>query len=199
VRRRARKKKGAKALPALWLFTDPERTPDIEGLMAAMPRGSGVVYRSFGRPDAVEEGARLVRAARRLGLVLLVGADANLARRLRADGVHLPERAVAAARRLKNRRQIITAAAHSRRALALAGEAGVDLAFVSAVFPSNSPSAGRPLGPVRLARLVAGARAPVAALGGVSARTAARLRSTGVAGLAAIEGFYGIRPDRVRT
>ncbi|WP_304169041.1 thiamine phosphate synthase, partial [Phenylobacterium aquaticum] len=60
---------------------------------------------------------------------------------------------------------------------------------VSAVFPSASPSAGKPLGPVRLAAIVRRATAPVYALGGINNKTARRLLPTGVIGIAAVEGL----------
>src|SRR5258705_12983896 len=81
-----------KALPALLFFTDPVRTPDPEAIARTLPRGSAIVYRAFGAPDAAAVGGRLRRIARERGLKLLVGADLGLARRLGADGVHLPER-----------------------------------------------------------------------------------------------------------
>lgn len=112
-----------------------------------------------------------------------MGADAKLARAVRADGVHLPERAV---RGLRPPIGLVTAAAHGGRAIRHARLAGVDAVIVAAVFPSRSPSAGRPLGTMRLARLVRGAGLPVIALGGVNARTARRLTGTGVAGIAAV-------------
>ena len=60
---------------------------------------------------------------------------------------------------------------------------------VSAIFPSNSASAGKPLGPMRLAQIVRLARSPVYALGGVNQVTAARLLATGVVGIAGVEVF----------
>jgi thiamine-phosphate pyrophosphorylase len=67
--------------------------------------------------------------------------------------------------------------------------AGADALVVSPIFPSASASAGKPLGPLRLARLVRLSRVPVYALGGVNERTARRLLGVGVAGLAAVEGL----------
>jgi thiamine-phosphate pyrophosphorylase len=189
---RARKpRRGRPALPPLFFFTDPDRTPAPERTAARLPRGAGVVFRAFGRPDAVQVGRRLAALARARGLVLLVGADEALAARLGADGLHLPERSLAAAPRLRARRPgwLLTGAAHSRAALARAARAGLDGAVLSPAFPSRSLSAGRPLGPLRFARLARGARLPVYALGGVSARTARRLESTRAAGLAAVEAL----------
>jgi thiamine-phosphate pyrophosphorylase len=177
-----------KALPRLFFFTDPVRTPDAASVLARLPRGVGVVYRAFGAPDAVTRGRRLARVARRRGLVLLAGADAALAAKIGADGVHLPERAAILAAGLKRARAswIVTAAAHSRAAIVRARRAGADAVFVSPVFPSASPSAGRPLGPLRFAMLARGAGLPVYALGGIDARTARRLARSGAAGFAAV-------------
>lgn len=183
LKRRART---GKALPALLAFTDPARTPDVEALARTLPRGTGLVYRGFGAPDAEATALRLSVIARRRGLVLLIGADAQLARRVGAHGAHLPERLAYQAPRLRRPGFRVTAAAHSTRA---ARARGVDAVVVSAVFPSNSPSAGRPIGPLRLAMIVRSARAPVYALGGVTNETARRLLSTGVAGIAGIDGF----------
>ncbi|MBS0334032.1 MAG: thiamine phosphate synthase [Proteobacteria bacterium] len=189
--RRAAGRKGRRALPALLFFTDPARTPDPEAIAERLPRGAGVVYRAFGAADAEALGRRLAKIARRRGLMLLVGADAALADRLGADGVHLPERLAHRARRLKasNPGWIVTAAAHSPRAARRAVSDGADAVVVSAVFPSRSASAGAPIGPVRLALLVPRAGGPVYALGGVDNKKARLLKDTGAVGLAAVDAF----------
>jgi thiamine-phosphate pyrophosphorylase len=159
--------------------------------MRRLPRGAGVVYRAFGDPLAEARGRRMVLTARRCGLRLLVGADAGLAARIGADGVHLPERAATKALAIRRARPgwIVTCAAHSTAAIARARRVGADAAVVSPVFPSASPSAGHPFGPLRLAQIVTGAGLPVYALGGVNAVTARRLIKSGVAGLAAVEAL----------
>jgi thiamine-phosphate pyrophosphorylase len=180
-----------KALPRLFFFTDPARTPDPEATIRRLPRGSGLIYRAFGDPDATGKGRRLVRAARRRGLLVLAGADPGLAARIGADGVHLPERSARKARGLRRARTkwIITAAAHSATAIVRARNAGADAVFVSPVFVSASPSAGRPLGHLRFASMVRSARLPVFALGGIDARSARTVRRTGAAGVGAIEAL----------
>jgi len=121
----------------------------------------------------------------------MIGADAALARRIGADGVHLPERAMTTSRRLGPRRRgfLVTAAAHSPRALAAARAFPLDAVVYSAVFPSRSASAGAPVGPVRLAALARSSRSPIIALGGVGAVTARRLAGLPLAGLAAVDAF----------
>lgn len=169
-------------------FTDPERTPDIAAAMARLPAGTAVVLRTFGAADSEAQARRLAPIARRRRLKLLIGADWRLARRVGAHGVHLPERLAHRAGPLKRARGdwLVTAAAHSLRA---ARRPGPDAAIVSAVFPSRSPSAGAPIGPIRLAKIARAAARPVYALGGVNARTARRLLNVRLAGLAAVDGL----------
>ena len=172
-------------------FTDPERTPHPEDIVARLPRGSAVVFRVFGAAGALVQGRRLRRTASRRGVLFLVGADAALATALRADGVHLPQRLAGRAGvvRALGRRFLVTAAAHDLPAALRARRAGARALVMSPVFPSASPSAGKALGTLAFASLVRRAGAPVYALGGVNVRTARRLANSGAVGLAAIEGL----------
>ena len=177
-----------KEIPRLWFFTDPIRIPDPLTAAAALPRGSAVVYRAFGSDDALTTARALRKLTRAKGLILLIGADAGLAARVGADGVHLPERAAHRIRTARRRPDwLITVAAHG--AVAIRRGQGADAIVLSAVFPSRSPSAGRPLGPVRFALLARPSATPIIALGGVNMKNAPRLISAGAAGLAAIDGL----------
>ena len=193
-----RRPSGKRGPPPLLVFTDPARTPDPLALARRLPRGTGLVYRAFGAPDRLATARALAAIARRRGLVLLVGAEPELAARTGAAGLHLPERMAARAHRLRRPGWILTAAAHSARA---ARRSGIDAFVMSAVFPSASPSAGAPMGPLRLALQTRRAKAPVYALGGVNDHTAGRLRLTGAAGIAGV-GLGSSGPDadsRIRT
>jgi thiamine-phosphate pyrophosphorylase len=178
-------------LPHLWLMTDPDRLPDPLGTALTLPRGSGIIYRSFGRPQALEEASALSDLAKRRGLTLLIGADEALARKIGAGGVHLPERMMGQAKRVRARHPnwIITTAAHSPHAIAKAARLELDAVLISPVFFSQSPSAGRPLGPTRVAKWVRATRLPVIALGGIGHKNARLLSGTGVWGCAAIDGL----------
>jgi thiamine-phosphate pyrophosphorylase len=189
--RKSRAGKAGARLPSLWLVTDPDRLPDPLAAAARLPPGAGVIYRAFGRRDALATALALRRVTRARRLILLIGADESLARACRADGVHLPERLASRARalRAKHPRWIITVAAHSGRALRAACRAGADAALLSMVFASTSRSAGRPMGAVRFAGLVRQVDLPVIALGGVNKETAPGLLATRAAGLAAVEGL----------
>ena len=171
-------------------FTDPLRTPRPWETAARLPAGSGVVFRAFGAADAHETGLRLREATRRCKGLLLVGLDAELAETVEADGVHLPERALADAPSLSAARPDwrITGAAHSAEALTRAK--GLNAAVLSPVFPAGGASAERPaLGVQGFRTLVGKAPLPVYALGGVDSGNAGALIGSGACGLAGVSAI----------
>ncbi len=176
---------GAKRLPTLLAFTDPARSGDLFALARRLPRGTALVYRAFGAEDRIATAWRLRRITWRRGVLLLIGADAALARAVRADGVHLPQRLAAQLPRLRGF-SLRTIAAHSPGAVRRGLAVGADAVVLSPVLLSDSPSAGRPLGVLRTARIVRRARGAVYGLGGVDGQSAGRVAATGVAGLAAV-------------
>lgn len=178
--------RNGRSLPRAFFVTDPVRTPDPIAVARRLPRGFGVIWRHYGAASRIATGHALARICRQRGLVLLVANDPALAARIGAQGVHWPER------QLKGVRArwpgiIETASAHSRAAISRAAARGVDAVLVSAIFPSNSPSAGPALGALRFRLLARDASLPVYALGGLNAANAARAMHH-AAGWAAIEG-----------
>jgi thiamine-phosphate pyrophosphorylase len=188
---KASAKRARPDLPALLFFTDPERTPEPWRTAAHLPAGCGVVFRAFGRSDAMRTGETLAAVCADRDLTLIVGADAKLARELGAQGVHLPERMAHKAGELKSQQPgwLVTAAAHDADALEIAAGAGADAAVLSPVFASGSASAGAPLGIEGFAALVAAARLPVYALGGIDMKNAPELLGSGACGLAVVSAL----------
>ncbi|WP_296176489.1 thiamine phosphate synthase [uncultured Brevundimonas sp.] len=175
-------------LPPLLFFTDPSRTPRPWETAAHLPAGAGVVFRSFGAADALETGLRLRAATKAAGVRLLVGLDADLAERVEADGVHLPERALSAAYALSGRRPdwLLTGAAHSPEAVKNARD--LDALVLSPVFPAGGASANKAvLGVEGFKALAALASCPAYALGGISAANVAALIGSGACGIAGVD------------
>ena len=175
-------------LPPLLFFTDPTRTPRPWETAARLPSGAGVVFRHFGAADALETGLRLRATTKAAGVKLLVGLDADLAERIGADGVHLPERALSAAYALSGRRPdwLLTGAAHSLATVRAARD--LDALVLSPVFPAGGASAGKAaLGIEGFNAMAAGALCPVYALGGVKAANAADLIGSGACGIAGVD------------
>lgn len=184
---RLNREAGALAIPALYFFTDPQRTPDPVAIARRLPRRTAVVYRHFGAPERAATARRLAAIARARGLFLLIGADPELAGRVGADGVHWPQRLAAHARNAG----LVTVAAHDAQALAQAEAMGAHACVLGPVFATRSAAANRPLGLFHASQLARAARLPVIAIGGVNAENAARLRGRGFAGVAAVDAFVG--------
>lgn len=120
---------------------------------------------------------------------LLINHDIGLARELRV-GVHLK---AAQLRELRERplpqEAWVAASCHGAGELELAARLGVDFATLSPVQATASHPDAEPLGWARFARLVADARLPVYALGGVGPGDLARARGAGAQGVAGIQAF----------
>ena len=163
----------------LVLFTD-DSGRDWAAAARRLPRGSAVVIR------ARDDGARAAlfeRLSPLPGLKLLIAGDPVLA--AGADGLHLPQaRAHEAAHwRVRHPDWMITASAHSLRALMTL--AHVDAAFLSPVFATASHPGAATLGAARAAFIAAASPVPVYALGGIDGRNASLL-APAFAGIAAI-------------
>jgi thiamine-phosphate pyrophosphorylase len=181
------------SLPPLILMTDRERLPGPVPVVETLPRGSAVILRHYGDPEREALAFRLAAICRKRGLRLLIADDARLASRVRADGVNLPEARTRTPpsgwRQFRRPGWLVTAAAHSPRAVVRAAQAGVDAVLLSPVFPTKSHPGAAPIGPLRFAAWVRGSPLPVYALGGVSVGSARRLACGGAAGFAGIGGF----------
>jgi thiamine-phosphate pyrophosphorylase len=184
---RLNREAGRPAIPSLYFFTDPVRTPNPDRIVRRLPPGGAVVYRHFGAAERHWVARRLARLCLARGVFLLIGADPALARRVGAAGVHWPERLLPKTRGTEF--ALVTAAAHSAEAVAAAERVGVDACILGPVFQTSSASGNEPLGSIRAGRIARAAGAPVIALGGVNAANASTLFGSGFAGLAAVEAL----------
>jgi len=178
---------GQRAIPRIWLLSDPIRLPDPSLLLPGLPRGSAVLLRGA----TMEVARRVARICRARGLALLVSGEGRLALRLGA-GLHLPDRAPArnVLPFLLNRRgRLLSAAVHGRPGVARARRVGASVVLVSPAFPTLSHPGVPALGPLRWAALARGCGRPAVALGGMSARAMRRLPGRWAAGWAAIGAF----------
>ena len=179
-------------LPAAVLMTDDTRLADPAAVLAALdalPPGSAVIVRRRDDDERETLVRALLPACRAQGGPVLVAADEALARRLGADGVHLPETMVRARPRRPHPAHpgwLVTASAHSAAALHRAERADADAVLVSPVFATRSHPGAPALGVLRFTALVRDAGVPVYALGGIDAAAVRRLRHSGAAGIAGI-------------
>lgn len=172
--------------PMIWLMTD-ERVGEGALLAAAarLPVGkAGIIFRHYRTPKAERRALfdRIARIARARRLVLMLGGTAAQAQAWRADGWH--GRDV----RRAGRPLLHSVPAHDAREVRMATH-GVDILFLSPLFPTRSHPGGRTLGRVRFSALAGQAVVPVIALGGVRPAHRRMLRGVGAVGWAAIDGL----------
>lgn len=175
-------------LPAIVLMTDDARDADWVAAVSALPSGSAVIvrHRNGAARAALARCLRPVCRARRVAL--LIAADAALAERVGADGVHVPETQAAKLPgiRARNQRWLVTCSAHDAAAVRKARSA--DAIFVSPVFATASHPEQRALGMTRFAAL-AGLGGAIYALGGIETKTIRRLAAHRIVGIGLIGGW----------
>ena len=157
-------------LPRLWLMTDARMGEALLPAIAALPKGSGLVFRHYelgakARKALLAQVRRIARARR---LVVVVAGKGG------KHGRH---------------RGAITAPVHSVRERIAAERARARLVFVSPVFATASHPGAKPLGRVRFGLLIRGSKCPVVALGGMNARRARGLAAFKIHGWAGIDAF----------
>lgn len=168
-------------VPRAWLTTDERQGDELGRALERLPNGAGIVFRHYALPASERRALfRAVRsAARRRGLLLLLGGDAATARLWGADGWHGRGRGAG----------FHSAPVHDARELRDAERSGASLLFISPVYPTRSHPGAPHLGEARFAALVRRANRPVIALGGVTAQKAVRLRMLGAYGWAGIDAW----------
>lgn len=175
-------------------MTDDRRAADWAEAVRALPPGAAVVvrHRDASLREELARRLRPVCAARRIEL--LIADDPALAQRVRADGVHVPQRRLAMLARVKalHPRWLVTASAHDEASARLACRSGADAILIAPVFATASHPGGRTLGVVRFAAIASRVRPSVYALGGVDAVGVQRLAASRMIGVALIGGWTQI-------
>jgi thiamine-phosphate diphosphorylase len=193
--------------PRVILVTDPAFSDDkivqtIEAVAPALRAGWLCVQLRDKQRALVSLrvfGSRLRVVTQAAGAALVVNGDARLARDIGADGVHLGRGAgtVAEARGIAGEDAWVSVACHSNEAVRRGVEDRADGVLVSPVFDSRPPSPadaekeGRGLGALRAARVIAGDRCAVYALGGVGPENALACVDAGADGIAVIRSLLG--------
>jgi thiamine-phosphate pyrophosphorylase len=186
-------------LPTQWLITDSKK---IEPLQAALklPKNSGVILRDYdlSENERLELGKKLLKICRDKKMPLLVANSPRLALSLKADGVHFPEHAHEDLKRWRGKKKtwLLTASAHSPRAVRTAYAKGADAVLISPIFTAPSVySLKKPLGTVRAIHYIY-RPLPAYALGGADIAKLKGLKMVGFKGFAGISWVK--KPMRIR-
>jgi thiamine-phosphate pyrophosphorylase len=147
--------------------------------------------KDFPRDEQIALVREIKECARRFDARVTLHGDPALAREAKADGVHLAAGGdAAAARRLLGPAALVGLSIHTVAEARAADPAQVDYSIAGSLFESTSkPGHGPALGPDGLAKIVAAARVPVIAIGGIGAENAPVALKAGAAGVAVMGGL----------
>ena len=177
--------------PALLVITDRRqaRTPVadvVEAACAAGCRWFSVREKDLPAQEQVALAESLLPITRRFGARLMLHGDAALAKTAGLDGVHLPSGGdVAHARALLGRERLVGISIHGAAEAANRDPALVDYAIAGPAYETESkPGYGPALGSHGIAAIVAAARVPILAIGGIRGEKIPELLRAGTAGVA---------------
>jgi thiamine-phosphate pyrophosphorylase len=177
--------------PALLVITDRRqaRTPVadvVEAACAAGCRWFSVREKDLPAQEQVALAESLLPITRRFGARLMLHGDAALAKTAGLDGVHLPSGGDAAhARALLGRERLVGISIHGAAEAAKLDPALVDYAIAGPAYETGSkPDYGPALGSHGIAAIVAAARVPILAIGGIRGEKIPELLRAGTAGVA---------------
>ena len=179
-------------LPQVIFITDCERAPHWADIIASLPASSAVIIRDYDHSAREAYARQIVAFARRCGVKTLVAGDAILARKVSADGFHMPEHQLYRSMPSRHGFSLVTAAAKSQKSRLRAAAMEVDMVLCSPIFKTRSHSGANGMGVHLLSRLIERSPLPVVALGGVNETRVKKLKGTGLAAFAAIDGFLNI-------
>ncbi|MFQ5774815.1 MAG: thiamine phosphate synthase [Kiloniellaceae bacterium] len=176
--------------------TDAVAGRPLEEVVAAAVRGgvTMVQLREKTLPDArVADLARRLRASLAAhGIPLIVNDRVEVARAAGADGVHLGQDDLdaARAREVLGPEKIVGVSAGTPEEAARVDPALADYAGVGSVYPTaTKPDAGAAIGIAGLTALKRAIPLPVVAIGGIDEENAAEVAASGVAGVAVVSAI----------
>lgn len=161
--------------------------------------GAGIVQlREKALDDAafLAEAQRIVPLCRALGAVSIINDRVDIALASGADGVHVGQEDMAAARARAalGPDRLVGVSVHNVDEALAAQAAGADYLGVGAAFASHTKAEARPLTREVIRAVTRAVRIPVVAIGGITAENILELSGCGLAGVAVVSALFA-QPD----
>ena len=152
--------------------------------------------------EALEQEAREILAlCRQYGVPLLINDDVMLAKKIGADGVHVgqDDMSAAKARELLGEDAIIGVTARTVEQAVAAQEAGADYLGSGAVFGTSTKKDAKPMDPAYFQQICESVSIPVVAIGGVTLDNIRELEGRKMSGFAIVSGIFAAEDIESRT
>lgn len=141
----------------------------------------------------INEAREIQRLCREYNVPFIVNDDADLAKLLDADGVHVGQHDMSAekVREIIGDTKIIGVSAQTAEQAEEAERVGADYLGVGAVFATSSKADAEYVSYDTLKDICARVKIPVAAIGGIDAENVSKLAESGICGVAVISAIFG--------
>ena len=152
--------------------------------------------------EALEQEAREILAlCRQYGVPILINDDVMLAKKIGADGVHVgqDDMSAAKARELLGEDAIIGVTARTVEQAVAAQEAGADYLGSGAVFGTSTKKDAKPMDPAYFQQICESVSIPVVAIGGVTLDNIRELEGRKMSGFAIVSGIFAAEDIETRT
>lgn len=152
--------------------------------------------------EALEQEAREILAlCRQYGVPLLINDDVMLSKKIGADGVHVgqDDMSAAKARELLGEDAIIGVTARTVEQALAAQEAGADYLGSGAVFGTSTKKDAKPMDPAYFQQICESVSIPVVAIGGVTLDNIRELEGRKMSGFAIVSGIFAAEDIETRT
>lgn len=185
-------------LPTQILFSDRKKIKNLQQTIKNLGKNSAIIIREYD----LESKARSNFAKKILQISsrnhIIIGKDLNLARELKADGVHfsdlnkLPISALIAKK--SNPKLILSFSCHCYKTLLWSLKLNIfDIIFISPVFQTTSHENKKNIGIINLGKMTTknslGKKNNIYALGGINNKNFKPLKKIGIKGFGAIDFF----------
>lgn len=183
------------------LFTNRKKIFNFEKAIASLPKNSKIIIREYDLDKKNREkfAKKIISLARVRGLKILVGKDFDLAKKIKADGIHFSDFDKLPLQFFKKKsfpkKFIFSAACHSKKSFLKLQKLKLDMIFVAPIFPTTSHAGAKDFGLRNLAKIAVKSRgsdyffSEIYALGGINSTNIASVRKLGISGFGAIDLF----------
>jgi len=163
-----------------------------------LPKNSAVIFREYDLPAQEREklAQEIIAICRKNNHKILIGKNFELARKLKADGVHFSDNDRLSLQILNRRnlpqKFILSVACHNFLSVLKFRKLKVDAVFISPIFATKSHPEAKLIGLQALSRIILKAKHPIYALGGINSQNINSLQKLGAKGIGGIELFNKI-------